>query len=85
MRWKRTRQSHQDKQDPQEREKKQADLEMLEWAAGVGEIDLLYLDESGFSQWSKTSYSYYAKGEQKRMEQTHRRGRRVSILGIWQP
>ena len=58
---------------------------MLQWAAAAGEIDLLYLDESGFSQWSPVSYSYYFRGEQKRLEQTRRRGRRVSILGIWQP
>ncbi|MEG4839846.1 hypothetical protein [Microcoleus sp. B9-D4] len=25
-----------------------SDLEMLEWAAAAGEIDLKYLDESGF-------------------------------------
>ena len=58
---------------------------MLQWAAATGEIELLYLDESGFSQWSQVSYSYYFQGEQKRLEQTRRRGRRVSILGIWQP
>ena len=83
--WKRTRQSHKGKQDPQKRAQKQAELEMLQWAAAAGEIDLLYLDESGFSQWSPVSYSYYFRGEQKRLEQTRRRGRRVSILGIWQP
>lgn len=30
------------------REIKQADLDMLELAAATGEIDLKYLDESGF-------------------------------------
>jgi len=39
---------------------------MLELAAAAGEIDLKYLDESGFCAWSKASYTYYKKGEQKR-------------------
>jgi hypothetical protein len=58
---------------------------MLEMAAAAGDIDLLYLDESGCCQWSAVSYSYYFRGEQKRQEQTSKRGRRLSILGLWQP
>lgn len=85
MIWKRSRVSHRDKQDPQERAIKQADLDLLELAAAVGEIDLFYLDESGFSLWSPVSYSYFFRGQQKRLEQTNRRGRRLSILGLVQP
>lgn len=85
MIWKRTRVSHRDKQDPEQRRIKQADLDMLELAAAAGEIDLFYLDESGFCQWSPASYSYFFRGEQKRIEQTNRRGRRLSILGLLQP
>ncbi len=55
--------SHRDKQDPKQRAIKQADLDMLELAAAAGEIDLLYLDESGFSLWSSVSYSYFFRGE----------------------
>lgn len=58
---------------------------MLQWSAAAGEIDLLYLDESGFSLWMPVEYSYFFVGEQKRMEQTSRRGKRVSILGLLQP
>lgn len=58
---------------------------MLELAAAVGEIDLKYLDESGFCMWSIPGYTYYPVGEQKRLEQTKRRGRRLSILGLIQP
>ncbi len=58
---------------------------MLELSAAAGEIDLFDLDESGFCMWSPVSYTYYFLGEQKKMEQTSRRGRRLSILGIWQP
>ncbi len=123
---------------------------MLELAAAAGEIELKYLDESGFCMWSpfrrqkadpidksrglnkdtlyevashlgtnfsifsttkvggfrpggrgKTnssllpsafcplpflvSYTYFPRGQQKRLEQTRRRGRRLSILGLIQP
>lgn len=85
MIWKRTRTSHRDKQDPVEKAKKLADLEMLQWAAAAGAIDLFYLDESGFCPWMPTSYSYFFQGEQKRLEQTPRKGRRLSILGLLQP
>jgi transposase len=77
--------SHRDKQDSKQRAIKQADLDLLELASAAGEIDLLYLDESGFSLWSPVSYSYFFRGEQKRLEQTPRRGRRLSILGLLQP
>ena len=77
--------SHRDKQDPKRRAIKQADLDMLELSAAVGEIYLFYLDESGFSLWSPASYSYFFRGQQKRLEQTPRRGRRLSILGLLQP
>lgn len=80
-----TKASHRQQQDAQQRERKQANLEMLEWGAAVGEIDLYYLDEAEFSLWSESGYSYFFVGQQKRIEQTKRRGRRVSILGIWQP
>jgi putative transposase len=58
---------------------------MLECAAAAGEIDLFYLDESGFSLWMPETYSYYFKGEQKRQEQTATKGRSLSILGLLQP
>ncbi|BAY82199.1 transposase [Calothrix parasitica NIES-267] len=41
---------------------------MLELSAAAGEIDLKYLDESGFCMWSEPSYTYYHIGEQKRLE-----------------
>lgn len=58
---------------------------MVELSAAVGEIDLFYLDESGFCMWTPVSYSYFFRGKQKKLEQTKRRGRRLSILGLWQP
>ncbi len=58
---------------------------MLEVAAAAGEIELKYLDESGFCMWSPVSYTYFPRGQQKRLSQTRRRGRRLSILGLIQP
>ena len=83
--WKRTRHSHRGKKDPTERTTKQADLETLQQAAADGLIDLSFLDESGFSAWMPVEYSYFFRGEQKRLEQTSRRGRRIRILGLLQP
>lgn len=85
FRWKRTRHSHHGKQDLEQKRLKQADLETLKLAAQEGHIDLKYLDESGCCLWSPVSYSYSRVGEQKRLEQTERWGRRISILGLWQP
>lgn len=45
-------------------------LDMLKLAAAAGEIELKYLDESGFCLWSPVSYTYFPRGQQKRMEQT---------------
>lgn len=72
--WKRTRVSMKDKQNEEEKALKKADLEMLELAAGAGEICLKYLDEAGFSLWAGVVYSWSKKGEQKRMEQPKRKG-----------
>lgn len=35
--------------------------------------------------WSEPGYTYYFRGEQKRLEQTKRRGRRLSIIEFLQP
>ena len=64
--WKRAKKSHKGKQDPVVRAKKQEDDDMLELSAAAGEIDLKYLDESGFCVWSEPGYTYYFRGEQKR-------------------
>ena len=58
---------------------------MLQWAAAAEEIDLYYLDESGCSLRMPVSYSYFFRGEQKRLQQTTRKGRRISILELLQP
>ncbi len=58
---------------------------MLQQAAQEGHLKLKYLDESGFDCWSPVSYSWSLVGSQKRQEQTIRHGRRVNVIGVWEP
>ncbi|MBW4606702.1 MAG: transposase [Hassallia sp. WJT32-NPBG1] len=43
------------------------------------------MDESGCYCTSPTDYTYGRRGEQKRIRQNRRRGRRINIFGIWEP
>jgi putative transposase len=62
--------------------KKKSDLEMLKRYEEKGYIELKYLDQAGFCLGSPVSSSYVKKGEQKAINQTKKRGKRLSILGI---
>jgi len=42
------------------------------------------LDESGFCALREPGYTYYQKGEQKRLQQTSRRGRKLNFVGFFQ-
>jgi putative transposase len=64
---------------------KQLDWELLKLWAQLGEIHLKYLDEAGCYCQSPTDYGYTRKGQQKRIVGRRRRGRRVNILGIFEP
>ena len=57
----------------------------METLAAAGQIEVKYLDETGCCLWAPVSYTYSRIGDQKRMEQTDRRGQRVSLLGVWDP
>jgi len=54
---KKTKKKNQRATRPKTKEIKQSDLDMLELSAATGEIDLKYLDESGFCMWSEPSYT----------------------------
>jgi putative transposase len=41
------------------------------------------LDESGFCALGEPRYTYYQKGEQKPLQPTSRRGRKLSIVGLF--
>ena len=42
------------------------------------------MDESGFCALDEPGYTYYPKGEQKRLQQASRRGCKLSIVGRFQ-
>jgi transposase len=84
-RWKRTRYKPPPTANPEYKKAKQADLEWLLWSHSAGEICLKFLDESGFCLWSPVSYSYAKVGQQKVLQQTKKRGKRLNILGLYSP
>ena len=51
----------------------------------VGKKLAKFFDESGFVNWSPVSYSWSLAGTQKHQEQASQRGKRVSLLGVWEP
>lgn len=63
---------------------KRLDWEMLKVWAATGVMRLTYLDESGCCCHSPTDYSYARRGQQKRVHQHKRRGRRINIWGVWE-
>ena len=58
---------------------------MLKEEEKMGNLRLKYLDEAGFSLWSSPSYSYLKRGKQKIIPQSKKRGKRLNILGIYEP
>ncbi|MFH7023839.1 MAG: transposase [Heteroscytonema crispum UTEX LB 1556] len=60
-------------------------METLKLWASIGLICLKYLDESGCYCHSTTDYTYAPRGQQKRRKQSRKRGRRINILGVWEP
>lgn len=60
-------------------------MDTLKQAALDGHIRLKFTDEVGFSCWSPVSYSWSLVNVQKCQEQTPRRGKRVNVMGIWEP
>lgn len=83
--WKRLRYSPPAPKDPHYVHYKRADWQMLKQWADEGLSRLLYLDESGFERTTPFTYSYVKRGKQHRIPKAHRQGRRISLLGLWQP
>lgn len=52
--------------------------------AQEGWLRLKYLDEAGFCLWSPVSYTYVKTGNQKQIDQTKRRGRRLNVIGVFE-
>ncbi|WP_245595941.1 transposase [Gloeobacter kilaueensis] len=73
------------RQNPEHKQSKSNDLETLKLAEQEGLVHIKYLDESGFSLPSVIGYTWAEVGKQKRIEQPNRRGKRISVLGIYAP
>ena len=83
--WKRLRYSPPQPRDAAYQGAKYADWLTLKLWATCQLICLKYLDESGFERTSRLGYSYIRRGQQKPIYQPRQRGRRISVLGLWQP
>jgi len=78
--WRRIRKKPKGKPDPTEYARKKAELEELKRQAERGEIDLYYVDESGFCLVPYVPYAWQEKGETIEIESGGKR--RLNVLGF---
>jgi len=78
--WRRIRKKPKGKPEPTEYARKKAELEELKRQAERGEIDLYYVDESGFCLIPYVPYAWQEKGETIEIESGGKR--RLNILGF---
>lgn len=80
MSWHRMRRGVGGKPNPEEYKRKKAELEELKRKDSEGEINLYYLDESGFSLIPSVPYAWQNIGEY--LTINSQRSRRLNVLGI---
>ncbi len=80
MSWHRMRRGVGGEPNPEEYKRKKAELEELKRKDSEGEINLYYLDESGFSLIPSVPYAWQNIGEY--LTINSRRSRRLNVLGI---
>lgn len=80
LRWKRTRRSLKSKRDEDEFEKAKDELEELKEQHRVGDIDLYYFDEAGFSLVPPVRYGWQPIGETLEIPST--RSKQLNVLGF---
>jgi putative transposase len=73
------------KQDPAKVERAKQVLSHLKDKAQADQLDLYYLDESGFAPSLPTGYSWALPGERKRVPYEYPQGRRVNVLASYAP
>ena len=79
--WRRWRKGLRAKQNPQELAKKKGQLELLEKLEQEKQIDLFYLDESGFCLTPCIPYAWQEKGQV--VELPCSKSKRLSVLGFY--
>jgi transposase len=80
LRWKRTRRSLKSKRDDEEFEKSKGELEELKEQHRLGNIDLYYFDEAGFSLVPPVRYGWQPIGETLEIPST--RSKQLNVLGF---
>ncbi len=78
--WRRVRKKPKGEPDPEEYNQKKEELEQLKERAEKGEIDLYYMDETGFGLDPYVPYAWQEKGETIEIESG--RGKRLSVVGF---
>jgi transposase len=73
------------KQDPAKAARARAVLGNLRAKAEAGELELHYLDESGFAPSLPCGYSWTLPGQRKRVPHEYPQGRRVNVLAAYRP
>ncbi len=80
MRWHRTKRIVGGEPPKEEYETKKEELKKLIELDKTGEIDLRYVDESGFSLMSYSPYGWQEKGDE--MKVKSKRSKRIDVLGF---
>lgn len=80
--WRRVRRRPKGKPDPQEYAQKKAELEALEAQHARGEIDLRYVDQSGFCLIPLLPYAWQLKGETIEIPSSLSRNR-LNVIGLF--
>jgi putative transposase len=83
--YRRTASSVKHKQDPAKAARAQVVLGNLRAKAEAGELELNYLDESGFAPSLPCGYSWALPGQRKRVPHEYPQGRRVNVLAAYRP
>ena len=80
MSWRRIRRRVKGKPDPQEYAQKKQELEQLQHQHARGEIDLRYVDQSGFCLFPYLPYAWQEKGQT--IEVPSSRSKRLNVVGF---
>jgi transposase len=83
--YRRTASTVRHKQDPVKAARAAAVLANRRAKAEAGELDLFYLDESGFAPSLPCGYSWALPGQRKRVTHEYPQGRRVNVLAAYRP
>jgi putative transposase len=83
--YRRTASTVKHKQDPAKAARARAVLGNLRAKAEAGELELHYLDESGFAPSLPCGYSWTLPGQRKRVPHEYPQGRRVNVMAAYRP